>query len=50
MIKDSYCPKLKLFQQEKLNILEQIKHFNRKRFCICENEALNKTKSKQTIY
>ena len=29
---------------------EQIKQFNGKNFCICENKALNKTKSKQMIY
>ena len=47
-VKDFYCMNFKL-RKGNLNILEQIRHILKETFFICQNEALNKIKSKQKI-
>ena len=48
-VKDCYCMNFKLLRKGNLNILEQIKHILKETFFVCQNEALNKIKSKQKI-
>ena len=47
-VKDCYCMNFKL-RKGNLNIPEQIRHILKETFFICQNEALNKIKSKQKI-